>query len=87
MPEEFWDTVLKHGRAGPTAPDGVAGDSACQDLGLRLGGSDRQECYAGLGRAGQLAAVGRPVASHVLSLHTLNGEERDDCLHILLKVL
>lgn len=43
----------EHGGAGPTAPDGVAGDSACQDLGLGggAGGSDRQECWPGTGRS------------------------------------
>lgn len=41
----------EHGGTGPTAPDGVAGDSACQDLGLRVGGLTGRN--AGLGRADQ----------------------------------
>lgn len=118
----------EHGGAGPTAPDGVAGDSACQDLGLGLGlgGSDRQECWPGTGRSRLQHLLStrvlfrrctvRPHLSHswspdwtakrrfkglgwwwwwgwgaavspVLSLHTFNDEERDDCLHILLKVI
>lgn len=42
------DTLpFEHSAAGQTAPDGVAGDGACTDL----GGADRQECWPGIGRS------------------------------------
>lgn len=60
------DTLpCEHGAAGQTAPDGVAGDSACMDL----GGSDRQECCPGMGRSWlqHLLSTGLCLGSALLS--------------------
>ena len=65
------DTLpFEHSAAGQTAPDGVAGDGACTDL----GGADRQECWPGMWRSRlqHLLSTGLCLGSVLLSPATLS---------------